>query len=110
MFLLVFIQINGRAQTTSQNKVKAVFIYNFTKYITWPADDKIEEFTIAVLGKNNSGLDSALRANLGSKKINGFTENLQLFESHSFYLDKKDVFYIFRMDILIHLMAEMVKN
>lgn len=31
-------------------KIKAVFIYNFTKYIEWPKDYKSGEFTIGILG------------------------------------------------------------
>jgi hypothetical protein len=35
-------------------KIKAVFIYNFTKYIEWPADYQASDFTIAILGDNQS--------------------------------------------------------
>lgn len=38
----------------SQNdKIKAVFIYNFTKYIQWPAADTSKVFTIGVFGQSN---------------------------------------------------------
>lgn len=44
--------------TTDTNaKIKAVFIYNFTKYIEWPSDHKGGEFTIAILGKNKALYD-----------------------------------------------------
>lgn len=33
-------------------KIKAVFIYNFTKYIEWPAADQVGEFKIGILGEN----------------------------------------------------------
>ncbi|MBL4710620.1 MAG: YfiR family protein [Flavobacteriales bacterium] len=33
-------------------KIKAVFIYNFTKYIEWPSDYQTGEFTIGILGEN----------------------------------------------------------
>ena len=33
-------------------KIKAVFIYNFTKYIEWPSDYQSGEFTIGILGDN----------------------------------------------------------
>ena len=32
-------------------KIKAVYIYNFTKYIEWPEEYKSGEFTIGILGK-----------------------------------------------------------
>lgn len=33
-------------------KIKAVFIYNFTKYIEWPTDHMSGEFIIGILGEN----------------------------------------------------------
>lgn len=35
-------------------KIKAVFIYNFTKYIEWPENYKTGEFTIGILGENDA--------------------------------------------------------
>lgn len=35
-------------------KIKAVFIYNFTKYIEWPEEYKTGEFTIGILGENEA--------------------------------------------------------
>lgn len=35
-------------------KIKAVFIYNFTKYIEWPSNYKSGEFTIGILGDNEA--------------------------------------------------------
>ena len=35
-------------------KIKAIFLYNFTKYIQWPADYQTGDFTIAILGDNTS--------------------------------------------------------
>ena len=35
-------------------KIKAVYIYNFTKYIEWPSDSKSGEFTIGILGDNDA--------------------------------------------------------
>lgn len=35
-------------------KIKAVFIYNFTKYIEWPEEYKTGEFTIGILGQNEA--------------------------------------------------------
>tara|TARA_R110002072_G_scaffold188947_6_gene345767 strand:- start:957 stop:1553 length:597 start_codon:yes stop_codon:yes gene_type:complete len=38
-------------------KIKAVFIYNFTKYIEWPSDYQKGEFTIGILGDNDALYD-----------------------------------------------------
>lgn len=35
-------------------KIKAVFIYNFTRYIEWPSDYQTGEFTIGILGQNDA--------------------------------------------------------
>jgi len=35
-------------------KIKAVFIYNFTRYIEWPTDYQSGEFTIGILGENEA--------------------------------------------------------
>jgi hypothetical protein len=49
---------NTLPQGTDTNaKIKAVFIYNFTKYIEWPSEHKGGEFTIAILGRNNALYD-----------------------------------------------------
>ncbi len=36
-----------------EDQIKAVFIYNFTKYIQWPESDTSEVFIIGVLGNSN---------------------------------------------------------
>lgn len=49
---------NSLPQGTDTNaKIKAVFIYNFTKYIEWPSEHKGGEFTIAILGRNKALYD-----------------------------------------------------
>ena len=37
-------------KTDTTAKIKAVFIYNFTKYIEWPKEYQSGEFTIGILG------------------------------------------------------------
>jgi len=47
--------LNSDAQKVDTNaKIKAVFIYNFTKYIEWPSDYQSGEFTIGILGENEA--------------------------------------------------------
>lgn len=53
IFGLLFI-MSANAQTAQQqadNKNKAVFIYNFTKHISWPASYKSGNFVVGVVGK-----------------------------------------------------------
>ena len=48
-------------------RVKALFIYNFTKYIEWPAEAKNGPFIIAVLGE--TPLFDQLVANTSTRKV-----------------------------------------
>ena len=53
----------------SQNeKIKTVFIYNFTKYISWPQSENSGDFKIGVLG--SSAMSNSLNA-LSQKKMVG---------------------------------------
>lgn len=74
---------NSLPQATDTNaKIKAVFIYNFTKYIEWPSDHKGEEFTIAILG-NNKALFDELNKMSQIKKIANQTFSIVSYSSLS---------------------------
>ena len=47
-----FILKSDSQKTDTNAKIKAVFIYNFTKYIEWPSEDQADEFKIGILGEN----------------------------------------------------------
>jgi len=47
---IIVFQSNGQDKQSSDYKYKAVFIYNFTKYINWPANYKTGNFVVGVLG------------------------------------------------------------
>lgn len=52
----------------SQNeKLKVVFIYNFTKYISWPAGQDQGDFIIGVLG--SSAMSQELAGYVASRKV-----------------------------------------
>ena len=55
---LVFLVLSSFAVDTDDTNahIKATFIYNFTRYIEWPAASKTEKFEIAVLGNLNNPL------------------------------------------------------
>jgi len=38
----------------TNSKIKAVYIYNFTKYIEWPEEYLMERFVVGILGKDES--------------------------------------------------------
>lgn len=55
LFITYSFKANYSAQKVDTNaKIKAVFIYNFTKYIEWPSDYRSGEFTIGILGDNEA--------------------------------------------------------
>lgn len=47
------------AQTETEASLKAVFIYNFTKYIEWDSSTQNTDFVIGIIG--SSGVTSSLR-------------------------------------------------
>jgi hypothetical protein len=49
-------------------KIKAVFIYNFTRYFEWPENKKEGAFIIYIVGKNEH-LISELKSLAGKKKV-----------------------------------------
>jgi hypothetical protein len=64
LFLVVFINSNGiKAQ---DEKFKAIFIYNFTRYINWPA--KSGDFIVTILG--NDPIAGEIES-IASKKLVG---------------------------------------
>lgn len=68
LFITIFISFqNVNAQKENANyKFKALFIYNFTKYINWPVQYKTGNFVIAVLG--NAKITPELKKILSTKR------------------------------------------
>lgn len=62
-------------------KIKAVFIYNFTKYIEWPQSYKEGEFTIGIVGE--TPLYSELIKMTETKKVANQTLEVKKFNSPS---------------------------
>ena len=73
IFALLLISTSTRAQ---DEKFKALFMYNFTKYIEWPQTKQSGDFVIGVLG--NSAIVSELNA-IASKKTVG-AQNIKVKE------------------------------
>jgi hypothetical protein len=74
----------SHAQTPkpSEYQLKAAFLYNFAKFVDWPADaaanDKAQ-FVIGILGDNPFGRD--LENTVAGKKINDRPISIQLFHT-----------------------------
>ena len=73
-------------------KIKAVYIYNFTKYIEWPSDYQSGEFIIGILGDNDAlfkELDNMSKV----KKVASRSFSIKKITSTS-DLDKPHIIYI----------------
>ena len=70
-------KMNGNIDTNA--KIKAVFIYNFTKYIEWPQAYKEGEFTIGIIGE--TPLYSELIKMTETKKVANQTLEVKKFTS-----------------------------
>ena len=84
MFLVVlaFVSLSFQQQGFDPNaKVKAVFLYNFTKYFEWPPKMKSGNFIIQVVGSNAS-LNQELNKMASSKQIGN--QKLEIKSSQSY--------------------------
>jgi hypothetical protein len=54
---------------SQEHKFKALFVYNFTKYIEWPSSSVSDNFVIGVV--NDNDLFKELRPISGTKRISG---------------------------------------
>lgn len=78
ILLLFLFGITG--ETSAQNeKFKALFMYNFTKYVEWPAAMQSGDFVIGILG--NSPMKSELDIIASKKKIGTQTIKVVTFNS-----------------------------
>lgn len=97
IFILLFIlssgfKLDGNIDTNA--KIKAVFIYNFTKYIEWPQSYKEGEFTIGIIGETS--LYSELIKMTETKKVANqtlevkkFTSTTDVTKCHILYVSKE---------------------
>lgn len=81
--------------TNTTAKIKAVFIYNFTKYIEWPSSYREGSFTVGIYGQD-SPLYNELSKMARTKKIANQPFEIKKFESlsevnkcHILYVPKK---------------------
>jgi hypothetical protein len=50
LIVMALIATAGAGQSAEEYEVKAAFIYNFTKFVEWPATAEAPSFTICILG------------------------------------------------------------
>jgi hypothetical protein len=77
-----FAPVSDATQLDTSAKLKAVFIYNFTKYIEWPADYQSGEFTIGILGTSDA-LFSELVKMSKVRKVSNQSFSIQSFKNIS---------------------------
>src|SRR5690348_4655914 len=71
--------LSEKVQTDTNAKIKAVFLYNFTKYIEWPKSYKDGNFIICVLG--NSPIYPELNSMASSKTVGSQKMEIKMFTS-----------------------------
>lgn len=81
-FLLLFLLIFSFIEAKSQNeKFKALFMYNFTKYIEWPGDKRSGDFVVGIFG--NSPMKRELEVIATKKKVGNQPIKVKVFKSIS---------------------------
>jgi len=67
------------ALNAQSEKYKALFLYNFTKYIEWPSSQHGNDFIIGVLG--NSAITNELNTYVGKQKVGARNIIIKVFKS-----------------------------
>ena len=71
MFAGLCLQARGQQAKVNEFQVKAAYLYNFGRFVEWPAPDNNEAFEICVLGADPFG--QTLDATLARETIDGKT-------------------------------------
>lgn len=72
MVVLPFFALRTDSKEAASAKIKAVYLYNFSKYIEWPEDYKNGNFIVTVIGTNSSllsELDKMSQKKVGAQSI-----------------------------------------
>ena len=91
VMLAVLSMATGSGNYDTNAKIKAIYIYNFTKYIEWPKEYRETSFVIGVLG--DSPLYTELEKMSSSKQVFGQSIEVKKFASAS-DLQKCHILYI----------------
>ncbi len=68
LFCLISFRFQQPSSYDANSKVKATFIYSFTRYFEWPEKKRVDNFVIYVVGKNEN-LVSILKNLSETKKV-----------------------------------------
>jgi hypothetical protein len=79
LFVLCFIIFEMHSVYAQSEKFKALFMYNFTKYIEWPASERQGDFIIAILGA--SPMSKELEIIAGKQKVGSQSILVKTFNS-----------------------------
>ncbi len=77
--LLLFLILTAGGLKAQNEKFKALFMYNFTKYIEWPGSKNTGDFVIGILG--NSPIKKELEVIATKKKVGGQPINVKIYNS-----------------------------
>ena len=69
IILLIITSVFSNVQAQNSNKMKAMFLYSFLKYVDFPKDTKKENFVIGILG--SSKVSKELKQIAKIKKVAG---------------------------------------
>ncbi|WP_462279955.1 YfiR family protein [Salinivirga cyanobacteriivorans] len=78
-FLLLLLVLSITDLKAQNEKFKALFMYNFTKYIEWPGDKQSGDFVIGILG--NSPMKKELEVIATKKKVGSQPIKVKVFNS-----------------------------
>ncbi|NJO92931.1 MAG: YfiR family protein [Chloroflexia bacterium] len=90
--MLFFVSFNNHIVSQNEN-VKAVFIYNFTKYISWPQSESSGDFIVGVLG--SPAMESSLNALAAKKKVG--TRDIKVLNFNSFDAIQNAIYFLLEM-------------
>lgn len=81
ILIICGLSVAGSGNYDTNAKIKAVYIYNFTKYIEWPKEYRERPFVIGVLGE--TPLLDELKGMSATKKVFGQNIEVKNFSSAS---------------------------
>jgi hypothetical protein len=81
LFCLISLRFQQPSSFDTNSKMRAVFLYNFTKYFDWTDSKKVGNFIVYVVGKNDN-LINELKNLAGKKKVGN--QDIEILNTPSF--------------------------
>lgn len=79
IILVLYLGFLGSFAQAQNEKFKALFMFNFTKYVEWPAAMKTGNFVVGVLG--NSPISDELKVIASKQKVGSQTMVIKVFNN-----------------------------